>query len=83
VPVAKEDADAGQFSKAELSIIDAALAELAGMGGRGASKWSHETSVGWRVMASGEAIPYETALISADPLNDSALAPLRTLDTEP
>ncbi len=83
VPVAKEDADAGQFSKAELSIIDAALAELAGMGGRGASKWSHETSVGWRVMASGEAIPYETALISADPLNDSALAALRTLDTEP
>jgi hypothetical protein len=83
VPVAKEKADKEKFSEAELEIIDAALAELAELGGKAASKWSHETSVGWRVMNPGEAIPYETALISAEPLDDSTLAALRAFDSEP
>lgn len=74
VPVALEVPDETQFSKAELAIVDAALAELAEHGGRAAREWSHKHSAGWRLVGDREEIPYETVIIASEP------APRKTLE---
>jgi Protein of unknown function (DUF4065) len=67
VPIADESADEQQFSDDERKIIDRALEELAPHGGKGASKWSHEESVGWRLTKEDHVIPYETSIIASEP----------------
>lgn len=53
------------FTKAELAVMDEAVLELAGLGGKAASNWSHDESAGWNVAAeNGVAIEYSTAIIS-------------------
>jgi hypothetical protein len=67
VPTAKSEADLYQFSQAEIAIADRALEALAEHGGRAASEWSHEKSVGWNVAREyGDPISYDTAFISPD-----------------
>ena len=69
VPAAAEEPDLAQFSADELRIIERALDELAAHGGKTASEWSHEQSAGWNVTpAIGEAISYETAFVSTEPI---------------
>lgn len=80
VPQAIEGADAQLFTPDELAIVDAALAELAAHGGKGASEWPHEESAGWRAKQPGETINYETALIDPRPADAEAVEFLRKLE---
>jgi hypothetical protein len=78
VPIANEPADATQFSPEEMLIIERALQELAPLGGKGASLWSHEESAGWRIRGDGEEITYESGLIdTTTPLDHERLGLLR------
>jgi uncharacterized phage-associated protein len=77
IPVATEPVDESQFSQAELKIIDTALAQLAGHGGRAVREWSHEESAGWRLAKDNEEIPYETTIIVSKPAPEKTLARLR------
>lgn len=81
VPAATEPPDTSVFSSEELEIIDRAIAELAEHGGKSVSEWSHATSIGWQAMDLSEPIPYEMALLSAEPLDEEMLAALRSVDT--
>ena len=81
VPAAAEPPDLSAFSEAERAIIDRALSELHQHGGKSVSEWSHATSIGWQVMDLSEPIPYEMALLSAEPLDEEMLATLRSVDT--
>ncbi len=76
VPAARQKADETLFDVSELEIIERTLAELAHHGGKSVSRWSHETSVGWRVKEIGEEIPYSSALLSIRPLSPRAKAEL-------
>lgn len=73
VPSANEEPDAqpdlSLFHNDERQIIDDTLRELATYGGKAASDWSHEQSVGWNVVERyGEVIDYSSALISSKPI---------------
>ena len=62
------------FSKDELSVMERALTELATLGGKAASDWSHEQSAGWNLAREdGDEIAYRTALISTAPIPDEHL----------
>lgn len=77
VPIADESADEEQFSIEERGIMDRALEELAPHGGRGASRWSHEESAGWRLTKDDEVIPYETSIIASEPGPPKTVARLK------
>lgn len=79
IPVALEPADESRFTADELRIIEAALAELAQVGGRGARDWSHEESVGWNEVEDEEAIPYHSAVFSTELIPDSDVERAREL----
>jgi hypothetical protein len=73
VPTAAEAREAQPdltvFSDAERQVIESTLLELATYGGRTVSEWSHERSAGWNLArAYGDAIDYDTAFISTDPI---------------
>jgi hypothetical protein len=70
VPIADESADPQAFSAEERAIIDRSLEELAPHGGRGASRWSHEQSAGWQTVQLDKEIPYASAFVSTEPLNE-------------
>lgn len=76
IPTTEQGVDEKQFTTGEIAIVDATVAELAGLGGRGAREWSHETAVGWRVREDGDEIPYSSALLSLRELDDVALEAL-------
>lgn len=82
IPIALEGSDPLQFDPHERVIMEATLVELAEHGGRSASDWSHEESVGWRLRDANEAlrrepIPYESDLVASTPAPPSAVARLR------
>jgi hypothetical protein len=79
IPVALETADESRFTADELRIIEAALAQLADVGGGGARDWSHEESVGWNEVEDEEAIPYHSAVFSTEPIPDSDVERAREL----
>lgn len=81
VPAATEAPDTSGFTEAELKIIQRTLDELSEHGAKSVSEWSHTNSVGWQVMEISEPIPYETALLSTEPLDEEMLAALRRVDT--
>lgn len=81
VPSAAAKPDMKAFTEPELEIINRTLDELSAHGGKSVSEWSHETSVGWQVMQLTEPIPYETALLSLEPLEEGVLSALRGVDT--
>jgi len=65
VPTAIEQPDMTQFTADELAIVEGVIRELTPHGAKRVSEWSHEQSAGWNLVErDGEAIPYETALIS-------------------
>ena len=73
VPRVSEDGEAAPdrslFSEEELRVMEAALSELTGLGGKAASEWSHEESAGWNVAGeNGVAIDYSTSIISTKPI---------------
>lgn len=73
VPTGKRVSDPSVFSDPERAIIDATLEELREHGGASVSRWSHESSVGWRVHNEANAlIPYSSAPLSIRKLSDSA-----------
>ena len=79
VPAASEVPDLSLFADGEIAVADRALQELAEFGGKQASEWSHEQSAGWRVARIGEAIPYATAIVSTEEVDDEAIAYFRRL----
>jgi len=64
VTIALRSADPEIFPADEREIIDRVIEALQPLDARGASELSHEHSAGWNLMAEGEPIPYESALIS-------------------
>lgn len=77
VPEAIEPPDIRQIPAEEKAVLEAAIRELADLGGKAVSKWSHEESAGWRVKENGQEITYESGLISLEPLEPERLALLR------
>jgi hypothetical protein len=75
--VPNEDAaapDRSMFSPQELKVMEAALSELTGLGGKAASEWSHEESAGWNVAEDdGVAIDYSTSIIATKPIPNEDL----------
>jgi hypothetical protein len=57
-------ANAAVFSEAELETIEQVLADLDGLNARQVTDLSHEEA-GWRLVADGEVIPYDAALVGA------------------
>jgi hypothetical protein len=57
-------ADVSVFSKAEMATIDQVLDDLDGLTAVQVSDLSHEEP-GWRLVAEGDTIPYEAALVGA------------------
>lgn len=74
VPEAAEQPDLSQFDDAELAIINSIISELAALGGRSVSEWSHEQSSGWRAAEIGQAIGYGSALVSSEGLSGPQMA---------
>ena len=77
VPEALEPPDLTLFSDAEQDIISTTMRELAALGGKSVSEWSHEESAGWRINENGAEITYESGLIDLTPLGPQPLALLR------
>lgn len=77
VPEAVEPPDTTLFSDDEQAIIATALEDLRPLGGKAASRWSHEESAGWRVNQNGDEISYESGLIDLTPLDPERLGALR------
>lgn len=67
-----------QFTKAELEIVRAVIEEMRGYTNTEASDKSHERSAGWLARDLGETIPYSSALINPEPLDDALVAGLKT-----
>jgi Protein of unknown function (DUF4065) len=67
-----------QFSKAELKIVDAVIAEMRQYTNTEASDESHKRSAGWLARKLGETIPYSSALVNPEPLDAALIAGLKT-----
>ena len=57
-------ADLSVFTSEEIATIDQVLTDLEGLTATQVSDLSHEEP-GWRLVADGETIPYEAALVGA------------------
>lgn len=79
VPEAIETPDLSLFADEEVAVADRAVQELSDFGGKEVSEWSHDHSAGWRVARIGEEIPYATAIVSTDEIDDEAIAYFRRL----
>jgi hypothetical protein len=67
-----------RFSRDELEIIDGVIDEMRRYTNTEASDESHKRSSGWITRDLGETIPYSSALISFEPLDDALIAGLKT-----
>jgi hypothetical protein len=66
--------DRSAFSERELGVMEQALEDLTGLGGKAASEWSHEESAGWNAAGeNGVAIDYSSAIISTKPIPEADL----------
>jgi len=74
-PSEREDdqPDLTLFPDDERKIMEKALDDLAALGGKEVSEWSHEQSSGWRAAEIGQEIPYGTALLSTEPLSEAQM----------
>jgi hypothetical protein len=77
IPIALDQSDRGRFSEEELTVAMRTLEELRDYGGKAASDWSHEESVGWRLLKNDQPIPYEADLVASVPASATAVARLR------
>jgi hypothetical protein len=69
-----------QFTKEELAIVDDVIDEMRQYTNTQASDLSHEKAAGWVAHDQGETIPYETALISMEPVDEQVVAYFETLE---
>lgn len=69
--IALNEPDISVFSADELGIVDETISVLWSMSARQASDLSH-TEIGCKVARPGEAIPYQTAWLSSDPIPQEA-----------
>jgi uncharacterized phage-associated protein len=61
--------DLTMFSAAERDVVENTLRELATYGGKSVSEWSHQRSAGWNLAREyGQAIDYDTAFVSTEPI---------------
>lgn len=65
--IPQRKADLSSFSAEEISLVDEVIEDLRGHSASEVSELSHR-AVGWQIAEIGEDIPYETALLSDDPL---------------
>lgn len=70
-------ANTDQFSSEELRIVDEVIEEMRQYTNTEASNESHKRSAGWLARDLGETIPYSSALINPEPLDEAALAGLK------
>jgi Protein of unknown function (DUF4065) len=63
-----------QFSVDEIALVDRFINELRRYTNLEVSDLSHERAAGWIAHELGEAIPYQTALISTEPVDDEVIA---------
>lgn len=54
------------FTGPEMALIDAVIESTAPYNGHELTEWSHQF-IGWKVARKGDAIPYESALLSPEP----------------
>lgn len=64
--VALRDAQLGEFSGDEISLVDEIIERFRGKTARGVSDLSHKF-IGWKYTGFGEDIPYEMALVRRGP----------------
>lgn len=62
------------LSQEELAYLDQVIYMCRNAWATYLSNKSHEESIGWQAAAIGEEIPYPTALLSREPLNDREIA---------
>jgi Antitoxin SocA-like, Panacea domain len=67
-----------QFSADEIALVDRVIEEFRAYTNTEASDRSHERSAGWLARDLGETIPYSSALINPEPLDEAALVGLKT-----
>lgn len=72
------EANTEQFSAEELEIIDAVIEEMRQYTNTEAGDESHKRSAGWLTRDLGETIPYSSALINLEPLDDALIAGIKT-----
>jgi hypothetical protein len=70
-----------QFSDREREILDTRIAEFRAYNNTEASDEAHKRSAGWLTRNQEEPIPYVTSLINPEPLDEDALAGLRSMPT--
>ncbi len=71
-----------QFSAEEMQIVDEFILEFLHYNNTEMSDESHKRSVGWRVKNQGKTIPYSSALLSFEPLDEYAERGLDLLVSE-
>lgn len=64
--VPQRRANLRRFSGEEIAIVDQVIEAISGHDGAQTGEFSHERLVGWQLARDGEAIPYETILLSPE-----------------
>jgi hypothetical protein len=75
--------DLTQFSPDELAIVDDVVEDLRSRTNVETSDLSHLRSAGWQAMELGETIPYRTAIISTEPVDEDVVNHFRRLEGLP
>lgn len=68
--IPKRKADLSAFNADEIAIVDRVIDDLRDRSAAEVSALSHE-AVGWRIAQLGQEIPYESALLSDEPLSEA------------
>jgi hypothetical protein len=79
--IPQRKADLSSFTAEEISLVDEVIEDLRGRSAKEVSDLSHR-AVGWQIAEVGEDIPYETALLSDDPLTMEDVERARELASE-
>jgi hypothetical protein len=77
VTVPLRPADRTMFTPEELDLVRSVVGQLKGRTADEVSDDSHRKSAGWKMVGTGEDIPYSTALISTEPLREDTTERLR------
>jgi hypothetical protein len=79
--IPQRKAELSSFSADEIALVDEVIEDLRGRSASEVSDLSHR-AVGWQIAEIGEDIPYETALLSDDPLTMEDVERARELASE-
>jgi hypothetical protein len=80
-PVNLRSARLEVFTPNQISLVDAVIDALKDATAEDVSELTHRM-VGWKIVDSGETIPYETIFVSDEPLTDADIRRARELDRQ-